>query len=488
MAKIRRALLVSIDNLRSDCVGRYPSSRISKIAAVPRRPPTPTLDHLADSGCFFPHCFVSAPYTTASHASMLTGCFPIGHGVREYYRTPIATDVLTLFSRFKRAGYTTILATDFPALLGPILGFTRDVDHYIVTDDDEVRRLLGELAGPVFCFWHFGSVHNPFGLTSPAIDGYHFERSVVEVADLAGVARPDVLGPEWMEADRPVEERMLRQWYFRATERLYEEDRYGDLMSLYTQGISYFDSTRLARVVECMDALRARGDMLAVVTADHGEEYSRRAYAHFNGLWEGIVEVPLFVIAPEIPADHTVHDLARSVDIAPTMLELAGIGEPKPDSQFRAMDGVSLAQTLRRGLPHGHVAIGESLFGMTEVIRDHLTNCFDRGQLLPSETMANRHLLYVRDARWKLIVERDLSSGSELGHLFDLKADVGEEIDVIASYPAAATNLRRHIDRYLDLEPRRADSAAVGNTEHIARALVDMGYFRARHPEEHDHA
>src|SRR5262249_43705128 len=66
-------LLVTIDTQRADHLGCYGYK-----AAV-----TPTLDHLAARGVRFEFAVGHAPLTAPSHASILTGLTPLGHGIRD---------------------------------------------------------------------------------------------------------------------------------------------------------------------------------------------------------------------------------------------------------------------------------------------------------------------------------------------------------------------------------------------------------------------
>lgn len=476
MANTRRQLilLISVDNLRSDCVGVSRERGALDRFALTYPPATPNLDRLAEGGTYFPRCFTAAPYTTASHATILTGSFTTTHGVREYFRTPMKSEVLNLFQIFKNAGFATILATDFPALIGPLLGFTRGVDYFIEEDDSAVLQTLKELRDqPVFCFWHFGSVHNPFGLTSLAYDGTEFERRTEEVARLAGVAKPDaVADEEWMERVRPPEERLLRQWYFRATDKLYEAGRYDELMNLYVRGVEYFDAGRFGALIDSLTAEGLLDDALLALTADHGEEYSERAFAHFNGLWDGIVNVPLLLRGPGIPAGRYSEELVRSADIAPTLCDFAGL---RCDAAF---DGCSLRPHLETGAPLGLTAFGESLFGFTDRIRDFLNRCYADGVLSEVGSLASTHLLYVRDPRWKLLLARDLGNGTEFQQLFDLAQDPEERQDVLERHPDVVARLLDVVKRYaqdadmedLDLSPAELDR--------LARELVNLGYLK----------
>src|SRR2546423_12273682 len=66
-------LLVTIDTLRADHVGCYGYRDAS----------TPTIDALARRGVRFETAVVHAPLTGPSHASILTGQIPVGHGLRK---------------------------------------------------------------------------------------------------------------------------------------------------------------------------------------------------------------------------------------------------------------------------------------------------------------------------------------------------------------------------------------------------------------------
>ena len=471
----RRVFLISIDNLRSDCIGANRHKGALSRFDIKRLPATPTLDKIAGQGAFFTRCFSGAPYTTASHATILTGLYPAHHGIREYFRTPLAESAKTLFQYFKEQGYVTVLATDFPILLGPILGFTRDVDHYIEEDDGSVFDLLKTLGTEkVFCFWHFGSVHNPFGLTSLDVDGEHFTREVQSLADRVGVARPTELGEEWLERDRTPEERILRQWYFRCTDLMYQQGRYDELMNLYAAGVEYFDGHRLKNVMDGIEAARLLDDSLLAITGDHGEEYSERAFGHFNGLWDGIVNVPLILYGSSVQHGMVSDAVCRTADIAPTLLDYAGI-LPQAETRF---DGISLRPHIESDFPLDLVAIGEATFGYTERIRNFLEQCFAEGRLLESGIMANTHLRFTRDRRWKLVMRADVERGAEAVELFDVLSDPMEKSNVADHYPEAVKVLRAEMSRITDSVDIEDVSLNNKQVESVARALINMGYLR----------
>src|SRR6185436_14242094 len=86
---------ITIDTLRADSVGAYGAST-----------PTPALDALAAAGVRYDRAFATAPVTLTSHASLMTGRYPPGHGARHNgMRMDLKT--LTMADVFAAAGYKT---------------------------------------------------------------------------------------------------------------------------------------------------------------------------------------------------------------------------------------------------------------------------------------------------------------------------------------------------------------------------------------------
>jgi len=481
-SKNGNVLLLSIDALRADCVGLNPDKRRLARFELEKQAETPLLDAFFQHGVFFPNGYTTAPYTTAAHASMLTGCWTTTHNVREYFRTPISLDVPTLFSLYKAKGYVTILATDYPAILGPLLGFTKDVDIYIAEDDDEVLEQLKAHANePIFCFWHVATVHSPFGLTSLDLDGRYFEQAVGRVAELADIGPSSTPVWQWdLEAPRSRQERELREFYYQSIDALYTSQRYSEIVDLYIEGLEYFDRNRLSRMLDILQNTGWLGAANICVLSDHGDEYSERCLAHTNSVTEGAVNIPICFIGPGVPDDGIDPELVRIIDVAPTLLALSGF-------DAEAMDGVSLVDRIQNRVPLGLTAAGETVFGPNERMRDFFDICIEAGELRvnPQVVTANRHITFARDQRWKLIVDRDLETMAETVELYDCHRDLLEIHNVASRYPRAVENLRAELASLLTGEPTTSYTAFdFGKMHRISQELKNMGYFRSNpHPE-----
>ncbi len=67
----RQILLISIDNLRYDCIGYQPDKRDLEKQDVLKHLSTPTLDKIAGRSTCFTRCISTNTYTTSAHASVL---------------------------------------------------------------------------------------------------------------------------------------------------------------------------------------------------------------------------------------------------------------------------------------------------------------------------------------------------------------------------------------------------------------------------------
>lgn len=486
MPNFQRVLLISTDTMRSDCIGRNPNKASIGRFALDHLPQTPTFDSLCDRGTFFTHCYSAAPYTPSAHGSMLSGLWPKHHGIHGHFFKPLFSHVETIFSHFKKAGYITIMATDFGTLLGPILGFTKDVDHYLDCDDVGLLALLDAHADkPVFCFWHFATPHLPYGLDSLESDGERFvteTRHVMRTAGLEDKIRKHGDDDWLMETNRTKDERDLRLSYYQGIDRLYADGKYDELMDLYVRGVEYFDHNRFARAI---DNLRIRGwfdNSLVAITGDHGEEYSAKSRDHFDSIWNGVTNVPLILIGPDLPVGRIDSELVRSIDLTPTLLDIAGIDSGKTV----AMDGISLMPRIAHNLPLGLLAVCDAWFGDLDKARAHLNECSARGLWIDvPEGIADRHLLYVRDGRWKYQIHRDLVDGNDQEFLFDCRGDIAEDDNVILKYPRAAESLRQDASAFIGSAAASPQSTTVARpvVTAIAAELMDMGYLRTRDTE-----
>jgi choline-sulfatase len=277
-------LIITVDTLRADRVGSYGYSRAR----------TPAMDALAAQGVRFERAYATAPITLTSHASLMTGRYPPGHGARHNgMRLDLA--VPTLAEALGRAGFETggfVGAFPLDRRFGLIKGFSEYGDHMPrgpqgrvanerpgrVVVDEAIAWLEKHRATRFFLWVHLFEPHAPYG--SPG------DRSPADVRYDGEVA----------EADR-----------------------------------------QIGRVIAALGP--DTSSTLIVLTADHGEAFGEHdEIGHSIFVYDTTLRVPLIVAGPTL-TPRLVRDPVTLVDIAPTVTRFLGVGAL--DS-----DGVDLALAL----------------------------------------------------------------------------------------------------------------------------------------------
>src|SRR5213594_1063087 len=220
-------LLVTIDTLRADYLGCY-----GRAAAA-----TPTMDALAGRGVRFATAVAHVPLTGPSHASILTGRTPLGHGFRDNGGYVIPAEAKTAADDFRQAGYrTAAFVSGFP--LDRRFGFDRGFDAY----DD----------------------HLPKG-NDPRRTPY-----VERLADATTDAALRGLGSP-VPAGAPASFFLWVHYY--DPHAPYEPP--ADLAERYSpapyDGEIAFVDRQLARLLHALDVRNETGRTVVIVTADHGE-------------------------------------------------------------------------------------------------------------------------------------------------------------------------------------------------------------------------
>jgi hypothetical protein len=128
---VRSVLLITVDTLRADHVGAYGYAKAR----------TPVLDGLARGGVVFDRAYAASPVTLPSHATLMTGRYPPGHGSRDNGLRVLA-DVPTLATVLRARGVrTAAFVAAFP--LDHQFGLNRGFDVY---GDQIPRGADGRLA------------------------------------------------------------------------------------------------------------------------------------------------------------------------------------------------------------------------------------------------------------------------------------------------------------------------------------------------------
>ena len=338
----KHVLVVTVDTLRADAVGAFGGPAGS----------TPAIDALAARSLVFERAYSPATITHPALSSMLTGLFPLRHGVNGQDGS-LHADVAALPELLRGAGIET---ASFVANLCKLQDQARTVfgagwDTKVCGMDLEVEQYLWDQAVVGAALEWLAS--RPAEARRPWFAWVH-------LMDPHAEHRPP---PElWDYAARPVKAKLDQYQEFGAYEEqrvMPPAERMRDLLDLYAAEVRSSDR-ELARLFDALDARSDRDSIAVLFSADHGEElfetWSR--YDHGLSLTEGVLWVPLTVQAPGL-APGRVSDPTELLQVAPTVLELFGLGAPY------ALDGASLlAEDPSRGF-----AVS-SFGGITLTVRD----------------------------------------------------------------------------------------------------------------------
>ncbi|HSD28950.1 MAG TPA: sulfatase-like hydrolase/transferase, partial [Vicinamibacteria bacterium] len=277
-------LLVTIDTLRADRLGCYGYSGAA----------TPVLDALAARGVRFTTSVAHAPLTAPSHASILTGLLPLGHGVRDNGSFVLPPSGTTLAEAFRDAGYgTAAFVSGFP--LDHRFGFARGFETY----DDRLLRGRDSRRAP------------------------YVERTAAEVTRAAA---------EWI--------RGARAPWFAWVHYFDPHAPYEPPLDLAARFASSPYDGEVAFVDRELGRLLAAGDpsrTLVLVTSDHGESLGEHGEAtHGVFVYDATLRVPWVMAGPRVPRGRVSPVVARGIDAAPTLLDYAGLRVP-PSMQGRPL-------------------------------------------------------------------------------------------------------------------------------------------------------
>jgi arylsulfatase A-like enzyme len=300
---------------------------------------------------------------------------------------------------------------------GDAFGFARGFDRFddrgggIEKGARRVVRLLGEVGAkaPVFVFLHTYEVHSPY---RPAAR----QRAILGVPDDAPAASSAYL------LEHTADAASLAASELDAISRLYDAE------------IRVVDD-ELRALFDQLEAIGFLRDAVVIVTADHGEEFGEHGgLLHRDLLYDELLQVPLIVTGPGIePARRS--EPVSSVDIAPTVLELARIAAPA------AMEGASLLNARRR----------------SAVIAQYGSSRYA-----------------IRTREWKLI-----RSSSGMTELYDLRADPGERDNIATGHAKVVATLAAALDRWREQHQGGArPGPPVDLTADEWRELESLGYLR----------
>jgi arylsulfatase A-like enzyme len=380
-------ILITLDSARSDRFGFMGGKR-----------PTPNLDALARQGILFERAYAQAPTTVVSGATILSGTYPQTHQVNEL-GAPLGNSLPYLPASLRARGYHTaavVGAIDLDPKAGFAPGFDRGFESYV-------------------------GAHPPRGA-----------EGVYRIAGRAG-AQEVASALRWL-AQNPHGPFFL--W-----------------LHIYIPGggpAASYDSSALAdvAVAQLMAQLRTRklyDDTAIVLTGTHGEGLGvHDEDLHGVFLYDETIHVPLVLKLPQNQlAGKHVPARVRLLDVAPTILEIAGVAVPSQ------MEGQSLLRIAKT-----NPTTDQPVYSRT----DFPNWAFGWS---PLESWRAGKYLYVRAPK---------------PELYDLTADPGATHNLASSSKATLDTLAGQLDAFSQHFKAGGKSSSPGLSSSEMQKLASLGY------------
>lgn len=325
----RPVILVSIDSLRADFCSAYGH----RPAGAPDQPTTPFMDRVAAEGVRFAQAEAASSWTLPSHVSLLTGMNCVEHGVRNrLFRLSPETE--TLAARFRRAGYHTAGFYSAP-FLHPAWGFGKGFETYVGAAP-YLRSLeaVETMADPNASLGGLHEASHEDSRCSERVvdaaldwlaDPEHRDRPFFLFLHLWDPHYDYLPPPEYAAMFWP--EGLQGPREFRGFDRKpWGPEVLPRLRALYEAEIRYTDD-QIARLWARLEEWGLADRAILAITADHGDEFLEHGgRGHQKTLYEEVTRIPMVLRAPDLaPAGRVVADPVALYDLAPTLLELAGV-------------------------------------------------------------------------------------------------------------------------------------------------------------------
>lgn len=408
-------LLILIDDLRP-ALGTYGDATAL----------TPHIDRFAANGMRFDMAYSNQAVCAPSRFNLLlgsrsssSGIYGFGQNFRDYY-----PDAVTLPQYFKQQGYHAEsmgkvfhighntyadeaswsvphhkdLVIEYVDPESKKNGFTReealfsnqlaqglprglawespDVDDDAYADGRVAQRAVERLRDlkskpdqPFFLAVGFARPHLPFSVPKKYWDLYDEDRLPLPQRTVRPEGAPPYAVKYGTEIDQyiPIPEKV--------TEEPFTDSLTRRLIHGYYASVSYVDA-QIGKVLEELAASGLDENTIVVLWGDHGYMLGEMGMWTKHVNYELANRIPLIISAPGVtqPGTHTAQ-LAETVDIYPTLVELAGLPTPQLSQPF---DGLSMVPVLQD--PEAR-------------IRDHAYHCFPRGGRLGRAIRTDRYRL-----------------------------------------------------------------------------------------------
>ena len=458
-ARPRGVILVIADTLRRDHLDLYGYERDT----------APNIAKLASEGGNVLDALSQGTWTKVSVPAIQTGLYPSTHSIVDLPDLLPAT-ATTLAEAFREAGYATVGFASIP-FVGRFTNLHQGYEEFhepsslqASQNNKSAREFMGRLLPwlernrdvPFFALFHVADPHSPYFADEPYDELWGDPGTAAAHRAALEQVRPHIAHPLMKNFGMALRSEIVAAGV--DPEQFVERE-----LDAYDGSIRGLD-VEIGRLLEQLDYLGLRDEVVIAFVSDHGTEFlDHDAHFHGHSAYGELNRVPMFFWGPRfVPAGIDVPGTLQTIDLAPTLLELAGL--PK----VAAMQGRSLAPFLRAG-----ASVPEPLPAFTEKALVPST----QAQGLPGRNYTSYAV--VSDG-WKLIWNQEPPAGVAEYELFDHAADPLNMTDVAAEHQDQVSRLRGVLEGWREaaLAVRLDPASTEGMSAEELERLRALGYVQ----------
>jgi len=398
---------------------------------------TPNMDGLARHGVYFRNAFVTTPICAVSRASIMTGRYVSTHGMN-HFRTSMTPEVLsqTYPAVLHRHGYRTAvlgkwgMGTDGTEAIFDVFNAWMTQGRYFHETDSGKIHNAQWLADRAREFLESCTPDKPFCLTVCYKAPHHpyqpDERDKDLFEDVVIPKRQTDTVQAYQAVKSDMMDKSLNRWcYF---DERKDEATKNDFEKNFLRCVKSLDRS-VGRIVETLEDLDLDENTVVVYLSDNGYLWGEHGLGGKWLLYEESIRVPLIICAPgmvDIVPGKTLDRLALNIDVAPTILDMAGIPIPA------VMDGLSLYPAIS----------GRDSLARVDFFMEHV-GVIDVETPIPDS-------MGVRTDAWKYI--RYVNVDPEVEEIYHIKVDPMETSNLAddPNYSDVKDDLRRRYTAYLN--------------------------------------
>jgi len=368
----KNAILITLDEVRHDRLSCYGYQGIE----------TPNIDFFAENGVRFETAVSATSFTPVSHGTILTGLNPNKHNLRDPFS---AIEGKMISEIFQENGYATAGFVGVN-LLGAANGFNRGFQDFDEPRHEEVWKrtdfpgdergelLWGNWWVPRMLKWVKAHADRPFFIWAHYFDVHQAAEDILlEMGKIQEGVKPE--------------------------------------FGYYDPKIEYMDKALFGPLRETLEDLKIGERTTTLIVSDHGTNFGEHevppfphlnlVYPQHTTLYDCDLLIPMILKDRDLPKNVVIPGMVRTVDIVPTLIELAGLPSTVK------YDGTSLVSFISAGKAEGLIHYAEELYEK-------------RG---PGDFQA------IRSDQYKFIVDYR-NNGKE--EFYDLQVDPNEQKNLIS--------------------------------------------------------